>query len=177
MTGPRPVPLTPSGTVTPTGPQFPVRSLFAAAVAAALPVGLLYAVAIITLASPHLNSIEALELSYALGHATPHATPPTTPLWGILVGSLAITTGLSLVITSLCRALGPPGRRTTLTAAAACGVVFAVLSFRAGAVPPLPGAAAMDLMTRLRSAALGANLVLCFGLAVAIPVALRRLSP
>jgi predicted cobalt transporter CbtA len=77
------------------------RGLIAAAVAAGVPAGLLYAAANQLLAIPPLLRAEAFEGPAAGGWDAARA------LWG-LAGSVGLATAFSLVITPVVRALGPP---------------------------------------------------------------------
>lgn len=83
------------------------RALIAAAVAAGIPAGLLFAAAAYGVALPPLLAAETLEqgLSAAAG--------PGRLLWGV-AGSVALGTALALVLTPIVRAAGAPAWRTGL---------------------------------------------------------------
>lgn len=76
------------------------RGLIAAAVAAGVPAGLLYAAANHLLAIPPLLQAEAFE-------GAAGGWSPARALWG-LAGSVGLATAFSLLLTPVVRALGPP---------------------------------------------------------------------
>lgn len=143
-----------------------VREMMAVSLTAGVPVGIAYGLAILWLAAPELMAIELAEHGAEVAH---FPSPITT-----LSGAVALAAGLSLIITPLCDALARTGIRRVALASALLGSVYVLLAARAGTVgddlstPYLAGVG-----EQLRSGALLANGVLCAGLALAIPLALR----
>lgn len=96
----------------PLGPA-DARSLIAAAVAAGVPAGLLFALTGFLMAMPPLLEAEAFEE----GGALPAAADVARLLWG-LAGSVGLGTALALVLAPIVRATGAPGWRTGLAVGA-----------------------------------------------------------
>jgi predicted cobalt transporter CbtA len=123
-----------------------VRAVIAAAVAAGVPAGLVYAAAAYAIAMPVLLEAEVFETGVHAGHAA-HAVHVAVAgagagrlLWG-LAGAVGMACGLALVLTPLVRAIdqakpdAAPGWRT----GAAVGALAFVAVFLLPALVTLPG--------------------------------------
>ena len=107
------------------------RSLITAAVAAGVPAGLLYGLATVFLAGPVLFDAEAFETGAALVDRGLART-----LW-TLVGAVAVGTALSLILTPLLRAVGPPTWKSGLgIGTVAFCILFLGPSVLHGPTPP-----------------------------------------
>jgi predicted cobalt transporter CbtA len=80
------------------------RALIAAALVAGIPAGLIYAFATLTLASPVLFQLEAIELGGQVNQGWGRA------LWTV-IGSVGLAVGLALLLVPAVRACGPPTLR------------------------------------------------------------------
>ncbi|MBI5136183.1 MAG: CbtA family protein [Nitrospirae bacterium] len=110
-----------------------VRGLIAAAVAAGVPAGLIYAAATLTLASPLLFQAEAFEMGGAVDHGAARA------LWTV-IGSVALATAMALILTPVLHASGAPTLRQG-GAVAALGFVGLILIPGVLMAPVPPGVA------------------------------------
>ncbi|MDH5527734.1 MAG: hypothetical protein OEY97_10560 [Nitrospirota bacterium] len=144
-----------------------VRGLMTAALTTGLPVGVLYGIAVLWLASPKLMGIDLAQGGSAAFTGFPSP-------WVTVAGAIGLAVGLSLIVIPLCRALARSARGQLLLAATLLMIAFVLLAPRAGVVPDVASPHAATLASDLRAGSLLANGVLCAGLAVAIPLALRR---
>lgn len=110
-----------------------VRGLIAAAVAAGVPAGLIYAAATLTLASPLLFQAEMFEMGGAVDHGAARA------LWTV-VGSVALATAMALILTPVLHASGAPTLRQG-GAVAALGFIGLILVPGVLMAPVPPGVA------------------------------------